>query len=195
MFKLELSSAGLALCVLCAPHTTAAQSVNANRTRAAESAPAPIAPETISRTAEGAVTVRAVRIPEGLKLDGRLDESYYRDIPSIGGFIQQDPAEGQPATERTEAWIFFDDTNIYVSARCWDSHPEREIANEMRRDGNNVFQNENFTVIFDTFNDKRNGVFFQTNSLGALRDVAVTDETTQNMDWNAVWDVKTQRTD
>ena len=136
-----------------------------------------------------------MRIPEALKLDGRLDESYYRDIPSMGGFIQQDPVEGAPSSERTEAWIFFDDNNIYVSARCWDSHPEREIANEMRRDSQNIIQNENVAVIFDTFHDKRNSVFFMTTPLGAQRDVAATDETTLNTDWNTVWDVKTQRSD
>src|SRR4051812_37547695 len=72
-------------------------------------APPPIAPNTITRTANGAVTVRAVRIAQPLKLDGRLDETYYRDIPSFGDFIQQDPHEGAPATEKTEVWIFFDD--------------------------------------------------------------------------------------
>ena len=193
MITPALFRTGLALCVLCTAQTAAAQSANADRSGAPESAPAPIPPETISRTPDGAVTVRAVRIPEALKLDGRLDESYYRDIPSIGGFIQQEPVEGAPSSEKTEIWIFFDDSNIYVSARCWDSDPEREIANEMRRDSQNIVQNENVTVIFDTFHDKRNSVFFQTNPLGAQRDVAATDESTMNMDWNTVWDVKTQR--
>lgn len=51
------------------------------------SAPAPTSPETVSRTPEGAVTVRAIRIPDALRIDGRLDESIYRDTPAIGGFI------------------------------------------------------------------------------------------------------------
>ena len=166
---------------LCLPHMAGAQ--------------VPIHPETISRTPEGGVTVRAVRIPEALRLDGRLDEPYYREIRPFSGFIQQDPDEGAPATEKTEGWIFFDADNIYVSVRCLDAHPEREIANEMRRDSNNIVQNENVTIIFDTFHDKRNSVFFQTTPLGAQRDVAATDETNLNIDWNTVWEVKTQRSD
>ena len=145
------------------------------------------------RTADGAVTVRATRITEAIRLDGRLDEQVYSAIPPIDEWFQQEPHEGSPATERTEAWIMFDDRNIYISARCWDSHPEREVANEMRRDSTNIIQNESFTIIFDTFHDRRNGTFFQTNSLGALRDAMSTDESNQNNDWNTIWDVRTQR--
>src|SRR5262245_31401670 len=86
-------------------------------------APPPVAPETVSRTSEGAITVRAVKIPEGLHLDGRLDEPYYQENTPISDFIQQEPTEGLPATEKTEAWIFYDNVNMYVAARCWDSHP------------------------------------------------------------------------
>ena len=130
-----------------------------------------------------------------MEVDGRLDEAFYGTVRPFGGFIQQDPLEGAPATEQTDAWIFFDNDNLYVAARCWDSHPERAIANEMRRDSNSIIQNEGITVLLDSFNDKRNGVFFQTNALGAQRDVAITDESSQNQDWNTVWDVRTQRFD
>ncbi|MGE4056260.1 MAG: DUF5916 domain-containing protein, partial [Vicinamibacterales bacterium] len=146
--------------------------------------------ETVSR-GEGGTVVRAIRLQEPLRVDGTLDEAIYEEIPPISDFIQQEPQEGQPATERTEAWIFFDAENVYISARCWDSHPERAIANEMRRDSGNIIQNENFAVTFDTLNDGRNGVLFQLSKLGGLLDVAITDERDRNPDWNAVWDART----
>lgn len=161
--------------------------------RALSVAPAPVPPETITRALDGSVTIRAFRVTGPVEVDGRLDEEFYRRVPPFGGFIQQEPVEGAPATEPTDAWIFFDDENVYVAARCWDSQPARQIVNEMRRDSNGIIQNEGLTVIFDTFNDKRNGVFFQTNALGAQRDVAITDESSQNQDWNTVWDVRTHR--
>ncbi len=105
----------------------------------------------------GQVTLRAVRLSEALQVNGKLEEGVYRTTPSISDFIQQEPAEGEPATEQTEVWVFYDHDNIYVSARCWDSHPERDVANEMRRDNRNLFNNENFAVVLDTFYDKRNG--------------------------------------
>src|SRR5262245_43653583 len=84
----------------------------------------PLAPEVITRSSDGSrATLRAVRIASPLKIDGRLDEEVYRTIPSISDFIQQEPDEGAPATEKTEVWLLFDDANFYVVARCWDSHP------------------------------------------------------------------------
>jgi len=138
------------------------------------------------------VTVRAVRVATPLRIDGRLDEDVYSAVESITGFIQQEPEEGQPATEKTEAWILFDDVNLYICARNWDSHPEREIANELRRDNGNILGNENFTFVIDTLHDRRNGYLFQTNPLGALRDMTVTDDQ-QNSAWNGIWYVKTGR--
>ena len=49
----------------------------------------------------------------------------------------------------------------------------------MRRDASGIVQNENFGIIFDTFDDKRNGLLFMSSSLGGLRDSAVTDESQQ----------------
>ena len=56
-----------------------------------------------------ASTIRATRIVERVVLDGRLDEDLYTKVSSIGGFLQQEPAEGEPATEKTEVWLLFDD--------------------------------------------------------------------------------------
>ena len=96
------------------------------------------------------VTVRAFRVQSPLRIDGRLDEEVYRTIDPISDFIQQEPDEGQPATEKTEAWILFDEVNLYICARNWDSHPEREVANELRRDNGNILGNENLTFAIDT---------------------------------------------
>ena len=142
--------------------------------------------------AEPLRTLRAIRLTTALTLDGRLDEETYRTIPPIGGFIQQEPLEGEPATERTDVWVTYDDTSIYISARCWDTHPEREIANEMRRDGN-LQQNDNLAVTIDTFLDHRTGFYFQTNPVGGMRDQQINNERNANLDWNAVWNVRSAR--
>jgi len=146
----------------------------------------------VTRDERGRATVRAVRLTEPLRLDGRLDEEIYRTVPPIDGFLQQVPQEGAPATEPTDMWVFFDDEHVYVAARCLDSQPERITANELRRDSNAIFQNDNFGVVLDTFFDQRNGFYFQTNALGALRDAAVSDGG-NNSNWSTVWDVRTAR--
>ena len=87
-------------------------------------------------------------------------------------------------------------TTSIVSARVWDSAPESEwVANEMRRDGNHLRQNDTFGVMFDTYYDRRNGVGFFTNPLGARAEFAMTNEGNPNPDWNPVSDVRTGRFD
>ena len=155
--------------------------------------PPPIAPETVTRDEQGRATIRAVRITEPLRLDGRLDEDAYTSVPAIDGFVQQFPVENVPATEPTDLWVFFDNDNLYISARCHDSQPDRITANELRRDNGNIFQfNDNFSVAIDTFYDQRNGFYFQTTPVGAIRDQAISNGAL-NVNWNTVWDVKTSR--
>jgi hypothetical protein len=140
---------------------------------------------------DGGPTVRAYRIDNPIRIDGRLDEEIYGRTEAISGFVQQEPDEYAAATEKTEAWIFFDDNNVYVSARNWESQPARRVANEMRRDTAQLRQNDTFAVLFDTFHDKRNGYIFYANAIGGMADSQVTDEGPPNADWNTVWDVRT----
>jgi uncharacterized protein DUF5916 len=150
--------------------------------------------QTISREPSGSTTVRAVRIQVPLKIDGALDEPLYANVAPISDFIQQEPHEGEPATEKTEMWVAFDNDNIYVSFRCWETEPDRVVANEMRRDGPNMWQgNDLVAVSFDTFHDGRNSFNFVMNALGARDDGQVTNERQWNGDWNTVWDVRSGR--
>jgi hypothetical protein len=156
----------------------------------------PLAPEVVSRGENGHVVVRAVRIGQPLRIDGRLDEEAYTATLSMGDFIQTLPKEGAPATERSEVWILYDDDYVYVTCRCWESAgPGEWVANEMRRDGQQLRDNDTFGVSFDTFHDRRNAFVFYTNPLGAIADQTYTDEGNPNRDWNPVWSVRTGRFD
>ena len=158
--------------------------------------PPPQPPDVITRDENGRATVRAVRIEEPLQIDGALDERVYQDVPPVSGFIQNEPVEGAPATEKTDLWILFDDEHIYVSARCWAENPELElVANDMRRDSPGVYSAEYVDIIFDTFYDGRNSVNFTLNPIGGRSDGQITDERDYFGDWNPIWDVRTGRFD
>ena len=157
--------------------------------------PPPQAPEVVSRNAEGRATIRAVRVASPIRIDGVLDELLYTTVSSISGFVQVEPNLGEPATEQTEVWVAFDDDNVYVSFRNWDSAPERRIATEMRRDvGNFINGNDIVQVFLDNFYDRRNGLSFSINSIGARNDGQQVG-TQYNGDWNPIWDHATGRFD
>ncbi len=148
--------------------------------------------EVFTRQADGRAIVRATRITEPMKIDGRLDETAYNQVEPITDFIQQEPDTGAPITERTQAWLLFDDKNIYVACRCWDAHPERIVANDMRRDSPNLGSQDNFGVTLDPFHDGRGGFLLYLTAVGGRRDAAITDER-PNGDWDPVWDGKVSR--
>lgn len=156
----------------------------------AQSAPEPAPPEVIARDPSGRATVRTMRLPSPMQVDGRLDEAFYRDVKPFGDFIQQEPHEGQPATDKTDVWVFFDDQNIYVSARLWETDSTKRVTSDMRRDSFNLYNNDHIGVLFDTFNDHRNGFGFSANAQGGMFDWQTTNEQ-PSPNWNGLWDVRT----
>jgi hypothetical protein len=156
-----------------------------------QGSPAPAAP---GESPRGVTTVHAVRVSQGFTVDGDLAEGFYASTPSISDFVQTLPVEGAAPSERTEAWLAFDEDNIYVSARVWDSADEGAwVANEMRRDAASLELNDQFGVFFDTYLDRRNGFGFWVNPLGGFSDVQITNEEDVNIDWNPVLEIRTGR--
>src|SRR5262245_33081823 len=156
--------------------------------------PPPEPPEMITRDASGRATVRAIKLAAALRVDGKLDETVYSEYQPIGGFLQVAPRYKAESTEKTDVWVMFDSDTIYVAARLWDSAPpDKWLSNELRRDTNQLRDNDHFGVMFDTFYDRRSGFVFYTNPLGALADYSVVDQGGSNKDWNPVWESRTGR--
>ncbi len=151
--------------------------------------PGPLLPETIARDGQGRATMVAVRVAMPMRIDGRLDEAFYSSVRAASNFIQMEPQAGMEAAEKTEVWVSFDDANLCVSFRVWESEPGRMVATELRRDSNNIRQGDSVGFSSDTFRDRRNGFQFETNPLGARSDGQSTNERQFNADWNPVWRV------
>jgi hypothetical protein len=156
----------------------------------------PVAPEVVSRDESGRASLRAVRASQPFRIDGALDEAFYRDTPSISDFRQLEPRYGEPATQRTEVWVAYNDTHVHVAFRCWDTDMENLIATEMRRDSSVMWQgNDIVSFIFDPFFDRRNSIAFTANPLGGRSDGQVVNDRQYSSDWNPVYELKTGRFD
>ena len=136
---------------------------------------------------DGRRAVAATRTDAPPVIDGLLDEAFWRAAPVADGFVQSDPREGQPATERTEVRIAFDDAYLYIGARCFDSDPSGIVVNDIHKDFPAAEQ-DTFEVLLDTFADRRNGFVFGTNARGARADTQIANEGRDvNPNWDAVW--------
>ena len=102
----------------------------------------------------------AVRVEQGPVIDGVLDDQVWGQAALIDEFVQQEPLEGAPATERTEVRVLFDGASLYVSVLAFDSSPQRVTATEMRRDGSQIMNEDSFQIILDTFMDSNSAYMF-----------------------------------
>jgi hypothetical protein len=165
--------------------------IGVRATEAAQGPVAPVPPSVITREDSGQVIVRAVRAASPLRIDGRLDEALYADVPAMSDFIQTEPSAGLPATQKTEVWVAFDSEHVYVSFRCWEERPDRIVARELRRDNSNLYNNDIVAFIFDTFYDRRNAFEFDITPIGGRADIQITNERQFHSDWNPVWNFAT----
>jgi hypothetical protein len=133
--------------------------------------------------------IRRLAEDESIKVDGLLTEPAWQRADVGRDFVQQVPQEGELATQKTEVRLLYDQRNIYVGIRCWQS--DKIVVTDMHRDFA-VLDNDIIEVIFDSFHDRTGGFDFATNPSGALFDVQWSgDGTEANTNWNAVWDVRT----
>ena len=147
---------------------------------------------------DGRKSIRATRFNEDVRIDGILDESIYDSVEPIGDFVQHLPVSGADASDKTEVWVFYNDRSIYVTAKVYESVPEEDwVANEMRRDVGRLRSNDSFSVMFDTFLDRRNGVAFLVSPIGGFSDFTINNEGMAtrpvNFDWNVVWNSRVGR--
>jgi hypothetical protein len=139
-------------------------------------------------------------------IDGRVDESVWAAAPSFNGFIQQEPNEGEPATEQTDIRFLLDRQHLYVAVICFDSEPQNILVSQSRRDAD-LGDTDSVRILLDTFNDGQNAFVFGTNPFGIEYDgqVMAEGQTGQsggggggagfNVNWDADWQVRAQITE
>ncbi|HEY5622529.1 MAG TPA: carbohydrate binding family 9 domain-containing protein, partial [Gammaproteobacteria bacterium] len=86
----------------------------------------------------------------------------------ITDFVQRVPDDGEPATQRTEGYLAYDDRNIYAVFLAFDEQPDLVRANLSPRE--NVSDDDTVSILIDTFNDQRTGYAFRSTPLGVQWD-------------------------
>jgi hypothetical protein len=134
------------------------------------------------------------RISSHISVDGVLDEPEWAQASLIGEIIQREPHPGEKATEQTEVKILYDSANLYIGVMCYDSEPHRIVGTQMARDAD-LSADDRIEILIDSFHDRHNAFYFSTNPLGALVDGLLIENGTLNRDWNAIWLVRTHKSD
>jgi hypothetical protein len=154
-------------------------------------------------------------------LDGRVDEPAWQKTEPVTGFIQQEPHEGEPATEQTEVRFGFDHDHLYIGIICFDSQPQHIVVTQNRRDAS-LTDTDSVQILLDTFHDHQSAFIFGTSPTGIEYDGQVSKAgqgrggvgsparaggqgsrsggvqrggaTAFNLNWDGVWRVRSQIT-
>ena len=117
----------------------------------------------------------AVRVDVGPVVDGTLDDPAWLAAPVMTDFIQREPSDGQPASERTEVRVVFDTDAVYVGVWAYDSRPADIVYGEAIRDYE-VAESDYVLFVLDTYNDEQNGFVFGTTPAGIEYDGQIANE-------------------
>ena len=96
-----------------------------------------LAPSLTSAQTTSAVSGKraaAARVPsDSIQVDGHLDEAVWSRAEPVDDFVQKEPIEGAPPTERTEVRFLYDDDALYVGARMYSSQGRSGIQAPLSR--------------------------------------------------------------
>ena len=148
-------------------------------------------PDTVGLATQDVPSLEAIRIQgRAPVIDGDLSDAVWDAAPVATDFVQVEPREGEPASERTEARVLYDDDALYVGIRAYDRSPDSIDAPLARR---GQTQNSDMVhVIVDSHLDRRTAFHFAVNPAGVKLDLYRYDDYREDSGWEAVWDVATQ---
>lgn len=139
--------------------------------------------------------MQAYAIPGAVKVDGILNDSVWQTIAPTANFTQIEPYQGAPASFETQVKVLYNRQYLYFGIFARDSLGKKSLrATNFKRDFDDK-QHDLVSISFDGFNDQRNAMSFAVNAYGVQRDFLSFDDLYFDEDWDALWRVRTSRTD
>ncbi len=132
---------------------------------------------------------KATRITTAPDIDGILDESIWNEGTWVDDFTQHEPYNGNKASQRTEFSVLFDEDNLYVGVKAFDTSPDSIVNRLTRRD---QVDGDLVGILLDSFHDLRTGFLFGVSCSGVKFDQMFTEDGEhEDSSWDPNWWVKT----
>lgn len=120
------------------------------------------------------------------KIDGNLSDAAWANARVISDFYQLEPNEKQPATERMEVRVLYDENSIYFAIHAFDREPDKISASVKTRDGN-LSSDDLVRIYLDPYKTRRDGYIFEVNPLGARLDGILQNNSDVLVQWDTIW--------
>jgi hypothetical protein len=131
--------------------------------------------------------VQTSKTDQTIKIDGRLDETVWKNTKGTGSFVQLEPYNGRPSIQKTEVKLVYDNGALYVGAVLYDTAPDSIRMFVAPRD--NLDNADYFGLMLDPFNNGQNAFAFAVSAGGVQMDMRMNDQLRRGEDpaWDAVW--------
>jgi len=157
----------------------------------------------VQATQSGPPALTIPRLPRAPALEDFLSMKPEGEIAlqmaKVTGFTQRNPHDGESVSEPTEAYLGYDQKNLYAVFVCFDDPQQVRARMSVRED---IYDDDEVEIMLDTFHDRRRAYAFQTTPLGVQWDAIWTEasreeQTAGNWDvsWDTVWDSRGKVTD
>ena len=130
-------------------------------------------------------TFEAVRIERPIELTGRLDDPLWLNAVPVELSYEIMPSENTPAGQRTVAMVLYDQENLYVGFRCYDSLPGLIRSHLCDRD--QIFKDDFVDIIIDTYGNYQRGYEFAVNPAGIQGDLLMMGSGYEDSSYDMVW--------
>ena len=150
--------------------------------------------DSLKRTDAGPRALRATRRTTPIVIDGKLDDAAWATAEATGAFVQSYPQPGVAAPDQTQVRILYDDDALYVGIRLFDAHPDSIAAGLARRDAgaSTGIYTDWAHLVIDSYHDRRTAFLFSTTPRGVQKDSYIYSDISEDVNWDAVWQVGTR---
>ena len=179
----------LRLCA-CASALVLCSSPLAGQTPASNGSPQPARHSTASHALPSPTVVAGRRTSE-ITLDGRLDEPAWSGVQPATDFRQAQPKPGEPATQRTEIRLLFDEDAIYIGARMFDDQGAAGVRTQLVRRDESPSSSDQIEFVLDTYHNHIGRTIVSVTPSGSRQDAGQATEFA-DPSWDPVWQAKTQ---
>jgi len=121
-------------------------------------------------------------------IDGKFDDACWQQIEWSGNFTQFQPYEDSLPSQQTKFAILYDDNNLYVAIKAYDTEPDKISKLLSRRDKSD---GDWAGITIDSYEDKLTGFGFNVTASGSKMDIIYTNDSDEDDSWDPIWYVKT----
>ncbi len=122
-------------------------------------------------------------------INGELDDDAWLQGNWEGDFWQYEPTEGAQASQKTEFKLLYDNSNIYIAIKAWDTAADSIVSRMTRRDDTD---GDEVMIAFDSYFDQRTAFGFSVSAAGVKGDLMWTDDgMNEDETFDPIWYVRT----